>query len=595
MSNYIEFIYAKAKNFLSIGTEPIHITFKQGLNVIQGINNDKDGRSNGSGKTTLMEMIYFATFGKTLKKLNMGDIVNWSSKKGTEVELSFKKGKDTYKIIRQIKPSGLFFYKNGEDKTRDTSTNTQNDILDVFGATEDVVRNSVIMSIGKTTPFMAQSKTERRKFIDGLFDMSIFSTMLRSARSDCNELEKQLAVAESMNQEKIRSRDVYTEKESKFEENKKNNIDRIKESIKTTVSNIENLKSQIVKVEGESDDYYDTIFKDLDSKREKLDEIKSNLSTKINHNEGIIAGLVRQIKNTTNDEKCPTCLRVITEDDRCFIDNEIQSMKDEIRRIKDSNDKLNERYKTITEGIGKIVSKRKQIEAKRNSDREVINRNNRVERSIEECNRTIKLYVEQIETLKLEENTFSGMIEVVNSEIESNKKLLDTLNVDIEVLNKIKFILSENGVKSFIVNKMLDIFNSKINYYLSRLNANCRVSFNEFFEETIINDKRQPCSYYNFSSGEARNIDISIMLAFMDIQKLQGGFETNLSCFDELIDTNLDSDGIRYVIDILNDIVEKENKSIYLITHREDGERYATGERLLIEKNEGISTLKTKD
>src|SRR5690606_13591742 len=104
-----------------------------------------------------------------------------------------------------------------------------------------------------------------------------------------------------------------------------------------------------------------------------------------------------------------------------------------------------------------------------------------------------------------------------------------------------------------------------INFYLKRLNANCKIKFNEFFEETIINDKNQECSYHNFSSGEARNIDISIMLAFMDIQRLQGNFDTNLAAFDELIDGSLDEDGVNYILDILNDIIDNDNKFVYLI------------------------------
>lgn len=46
----INFESVEAKRFLSIGEDGIKIEFKKGLNVISGVNKDKDNRSNGTGK-----------------------------------------------------------------------------------------------------------------------------------------------------------------------------------------------------------------------------------------------------------------------------------------------------------------------------------------------------------------------------------------------------------------------------------------------------------------------------------------------------------------------------------------------------------------
>lgn len=45
----IKFKTLSAKNILSIGNDPVEVQFKQGLNIIFGVNKDKN-RSNGSGK-----------------------------------------------------------------------------------------------------------------------------------------------------------------------------------------------------------------------------------------------------------------------------------------------------------------------------------------------------------------------------------------------------------------------------------------------------------------------------------------------------------------------------------------------------------------
>ena len=53
-----------------------------------------------------------------------------------------------------------------------------------------------------------------------------------------------------------------------------------------------------------------------------------------------------------------------------------------------------------------------------------------------------------------------------------------------------KTIVSEEGVKSYITKKILQILNSKIQFYLQKIGFNCVCKFNEYFEETIIDDKK---------------------------------------------------------------------------------------------------------
>ena len=45
---YINFNTIKISNFLSVGTEPIEINFQAGLNIITGVNRDKEDRRKSS-------------------------------------------------------------------------------------------------------------------------------------------------------------------------------------------------------------------------------------------------------------------------------------------------------------------------------------------------------------------------------------------------------------------------------------------------------------------------------------------------------------------------------------------------------------------
>ena len=72
----INFTKLTVKNFLSIGNEPVVINFKQGLNVIQGINRDEDDIHNGVGKSSILSAFYFAIFGNTMRELPKQFIIN---------------------------------------------------------------------------------------------------------------------------------------------------------------------------------------------------------------------------------------------------------------------------------------------------------------------------------------------------------------------------------------------------------------------------------------------------------------------------------------------------------------------------------------
>ena len=62
------------------------------------------------------------------------------------------------------------------------------------------------------------------------------------------------------------------------------------------------------------------------------------------------------------------------------------------------------------------------------------------------------------------------------------QELIDSLKNQISVFEVIKFIVSEEGVKSYIVKKILELFNSKLAFYLKKMDANCICVFNEYFE-----------------------------------------------------------------------------------------------------------------
>jgi len=128
--------------------------------------------------------------------------------------------------------------------------------------------------------------------------------------------------------------------------------------------------------------------------------------------------------------------------------------------------------------------------------------------------------------------------------------------------------VSEDGVKTYIIKKILKIINERLNFYLKTFDAPCKCEFNELFEETIYNEQGKECSYHNFSGGERKRIDVAILFMFQDVLRLHSGISYSLNIYDELFDSALDDNGIDKILNILRLKVEKYKESVYIISHK---------------------------
>ena len=182
-------------NFLSVGDEPVTVEFNKGLHVITGSNKDKPDRRNAIGKSTIADAIYFAIFGETLREIKKDLIPNNLTNGKTHIELDFQldspKGINEYKLIRTLSPSKVTVFKDGVDQTRDSIKNTTKYICKVLSASPAIFQNCVIMTVNNAIPFMAKNKVEKRKFIEDIFGMEIFSTMLSALRNEYNDLSRE--------------------------------------------------------------------------------------------------------------------------------------------------------------------------------------------------------------------------------------------------------------------------------------------------------------------------------------------------------------------------------------------------------------------
>ena len=139
------------------------------------------------------------------------------------------------------------------------------------------------------------------------------------------------------------------------------------------------------------------------------------------------------------------------------------------------------------------------------------------------------------------------------------------------------------------------MLNGRLNYYLKQLDANCTCVFNEYFDEIIVNNRGRECSYFNFSGGERKRIDLAMLFTFMDIRRMQSNIFVNISIYDELLDTSLDSKGIEGTLNVLKERAIKNKEAIYIISHKNEAAKHATGEIIYLEKENDITRRKPYD
>ena len=587
------------KNFLSIGDKSIELDFDSGISLITGINSDKGGR-NGVGKSSLVESVYWCLFGSTIRDIKKDKVIHNQTDRNCVVSMEFiieiNNNSKKYKLTRSLEPTKIVLLEDGNDITLSTMPKTDELIKELIGANEEVFQNAVIMTANNTLPFMAQKKIDKRKFVEGILNLGIFGQMLLKTRADYNEYKKENDILGSVFSTQNKNLSLY---QSQIEKNKE---------IKT--QKIESLKNKILDNNKKIDLYIDNSSIEIKI-QEKRDFIVSKEDSTLKLEDGLLKienelqklfkdqlesdFEIKNIKERISEAKkkegtCPTCKKKYENDDICI---DINDLNEKLSTNLDKNEKINKKISTFAD-------KKRTLKSAISSNKfEIEKLNKEIQQLLVDSKEIYHLkdkndeLLKDIEEIKNSKDNVDDLIENVKKEIKESEDKIQKLQKQLLILETAKFVVSEEGVKSYIVKKMLSVLNSQLNFYLKTLNAPCTCEFNELFEETIYNSNGKECSYFNFSGGERKRIDIAILFMFQDILKLQTGVSFNISMYDELFDSALDESGVFNVMDVLKDRVEKTQETIYIISHNKTASSMTFTNTILLEKKNGTTFIVT--
>ena len=554
----VKFISLKFKNILSYGNKESEFVFKNGLSSITG--------KNGHGKSTIIDILSYNLFGQPYRKIKINELINRINKKGMYTESVLLINDIEYTIKRGIKPNVLQIYRDGDEiELLSSKRLIQDEINEILSINFNLFKQIIALAVNTNKPFLTLSAGEKRSIIETIFSIDVFGEMTKDLKKQLADFKIDVGIKnaelrgiESAWESLVKQKNSVDNATTNFEETKSRDlikinsiIDDFKSKIKKNKHNIKLAISKSVEFNEKLIDE-ETVKGDLAKITQEISILKYKIKT-INNQDKVLEG-----------EECSQCGTKLSEEHRKehLLSNRINKLnyKKEIKEknklvlsIEKTLDENNE-VKTFLSDLETMVDKA--------SDRVHWNTS-----ELKKSNSNKK----DIEARSLDLN-LSDYTELISEKYKIKETLttiVDNLHNDIDIKTNMIDILSETGVKSHFIKKLLPILNKKVNEYFDSFEMPFIFKFNESLEEEILALDGNSTSYFACSEGEKKRVDISILLSFIDTIKEISNFDCNLLFFDELLDSAVDSENLGLIVNAIKEMtIKKPELGIYVISHR---------------------------
>ena len=559
------------KNFLSTGNQFTEIDFtKASTTLVVG--------NNGAGKSTMLDALTFSLFGKSYRGVNKPLLINSVNEKDCLVEIEFKIGNTSWKVVRGIKPTVFQIYKDGELLNSDAAAKDQQTWLErvVLKMNYKSFTQIVILGSSNFIPFMQLPAASRREVIEDLLDIKIFSSMNTVVKENIKSIKDEIRTLDYKTdnlEEKVKmQKDFIAEVERLATED----IGAKKTQIKTLTDTQDNLLKDSLNVENSLIEKQKELEKHsgATAKLRKLGNLKGKISQKV-------SVITEEHKFFSDNTVCPTCTQSIEETFR-------------INRINDAQNKAKE----LRSGFIQLEEAIKEEEERERHFSTVSKEVTNLTHEISQINTKISGYQRQVRDLEQEIQTVATRLAERNSEhekLESLEEQFRTASEETESkkdqltnFNFVYDLLKDGGVKTQIIKKYLPLINSQVNKYLQMMEFFINFCLDEEFNESIQSPIQEDFSYSSFSEGEKMRIDLALLFTWREIAKIKNSLNCNLIIFDETFDSSLDGFGTDEFMKIIRFVIKDANT--FVISHKE-GMRDKFLNVLKFEKQKGFSRL----
>ena len=558
------------------------------LNLTESIVTQLVG-TNGTGKSSIPLILEEVLFNKNSKGIKKADIPNREVNNGYDISLTFDVVDDSYKIdvVRRgnIK---VKLYKNGEDISSHTATNTYKTLEEVIGIDHKTFSQIVYQNTNASLQFLTATDTNRKRFLIDLLQLDnyvkyfeVFKDLARSIGSEATLVQGKIdTINKWLLDNKMEDTSLLSKIDLPFVSEED---DKTLRSLMIEYENISEINKKINKNNFTKEQLSEI---DVTSYKEQLEEYTKDIDVAPLNKEITLAKYKSNEHLSSLKEynlmkgECPTCHQDI---DEAFVQEKIEYHTTREKHYKEvvltlSKDKEEAtRINTI-----RIVAKRKieewedlfrdidntlpveildaeqlkidinKLQTKIREDREawetIVAENERIERH----NTRISIIEEQQQDF---EDQLSTLIEEI-SEIEEKLG-------HIEILKK---AFSTNGLLAYKIENLVKDLEELTNEYLADL-SDGRFSL----EFVVLNDKLnveiddngKPVDILALSAGELARVNTATLLAIRKLMSSISKSRINVLFLDEVTNV-LDELGKEKLVEIL---LREENLNTYIVSH----------------------------
>ena len=542
--------------------------------------------TNGAGKSSIPLILEEVLFNKNSKGIKKADIANRINNKGYDISLDFDVNGDEYKIeVNRRASIKCKLFKNGEDISSHTATNTYKTVEEVLGLDFKTFTQIVYQNTNTSLQFLTATDTNRKKFLIDLLQLEkyvdyfeIFKEKSRVLSGEVSHIQGKLdTIIKWLDDNNLEAPTILPKLDlPKISENDLEQLS----SLQLEFKNISEINRKI-----NQNNFYKTELATIDLSKYK-NEGNHLLESRQNYDKDLEElGKWQSVYNSevfegTSEDICPTCGQEVDQDlldeiyqreeekhNQAF--NYIKKIQDTIRHKKKINEQIDEkqkeerRWKELFNSIDqtlpaeikdadelqrKIEMLAEKIDNEQKELEYVINENESRERH----NTRLQVIQEQIGEFKEE-------LKIHENKLEEVKDMLGSIDI-------LKKAFSTNGLLAYKIENLVKDLEELTNEYLAELSDG---RFNLQF--VVLNDKLnveiddngKAVEILALSAGELARVNTSTLLAIRKLMSSISKSRINVLFLDEVTNV-LDEVGKEKMVEIL---LGEENLNTYIVSH----------------------------
>ena len=548
--------------------------------------------TNGTGKSSIPLILEEVLFNKNSKGIKKADIPNREVNNGYDISLTFDVVDDQYEIdvVRRANIK-VKLYKNGEDISSHTATNTYKTLEQIIGIDFKTFSQIVYQNTNASLQFLTATDTNRKRFLIDLLQLDdyvkyfeVFKELSRTLGGDVSRIQGKIdTIIKWLNDNKLEDTSLlpkldlpfYSEEDEESLRSLQIEMENISEITKKINQNnlyksqLESIDIGLAKEFLSMNDYEDT--SDL---KQSLGELTSRASLEN-----------KMIKKYTDlqemDEgRCPTCeqpvdyefistqLRNHISEKNGFVER-IDAVKNSISRIENTNntftqmkqmvDNYEDLLRSVDMTLANEVPNSNELQEKIEKIKgRIRDRKSRVEEIIAE-NEKRERHNTRLSIIQEQQTDFENQLDELSASIG---EIEDKLS-HVEILKK---AFSTNGLLAYKIENLVKDLEVLTNEYLAEL-SDGRFSL----EFVVLNDKLnveiddngKKVDILALSAGELARVNTSTLLAIRKLMSSISKSRINVLFLDEVTNV-LDELGKERMVEIL---LREENLNTYIVSH----------------------------